>query len=78
MISSGDLTSAKEITHTDLEMDMNSHMAQINLIFAWLWIAVGFVLGFIFGLNFHREEWLGGYTTLKRRLYRLAHISTKS
>jgi hypothetical protein len=54
---------------------MNSHIAQINLIFAWLWIAVGFVLGFIFGLNFHREEWLGGYTTLKRRLYRLAHIS---
>jgi len=55
---------------------MNSHMAQINLIFAWLWIAIGFVLGSIFGLNFHREEWLGGYTTLKRRLYRLAHIST--
>lgn len=75
MISSDDLTSAKEIAYTDSGANMDSHIAQVNLILAWLWIAVGFVLGFIFGLNFHREEWLGGYTTLKRRLYRLAHIS---
>lgn len=50
-------------------------MIKINFILAWLWIVVGFVTGFLLGLNFHREEWLGGYTSLKRRLYRLGHIS---
>lgn len=27
------------------------------------------------GLFFHRENWLGGYASHKRRLYRLAHVS---
>jgi predicted MFS family arabinose efflux permease len=27
------------------------------------------------GTQFHREQWLGGYASHKRRLYRLAHIS---
>ena len=54
---------------------MGSHIAQINLVISWLWISLGFIFGFIFGLNFHREEWLGGYTSFKRRLYRLSHIS---
>ena len=27
------------------------------------------------GLRFHQPEWLGGYTSHKRRLYRLGHIS---
>ena len=49
--------------------------AQINLILAWLWILLGFVSGLALGLFFHRENWLGGYSSLKRRLYRLAHIS---
>ena len=54
---------------------MSSHPAQFNLIRAWLWIVLGFASGFILGLKFHQEKWLGGYTSLKRRLYRLAHIS---
>jgi hypothetical protein len=54
---------------------MNTSLAHPNLILAWLWIVLGFVAGFILGLNFHREEWLGGYASHKRRLYRLAHIS---
>ncbi|MBI2927824.1 MAG: hypothetical protein HYY24_19200 [Verrucomicrobia bacterium] len=54
---------------------MKSQVAQLNLIVAWLWIVLGFVAGFILGLNFHREDWLGGYASHKRRLYRLAHIS---
>jgi hypothetical protein len=29
----------------------------------------------VLGLFFHREDWLGGYTSFRRRLYRLAHIS---
>lgn len=50
-------------------------MPQINLILAWLWLCLGFVSGAIMGLFFHKEQWLGGYASLKRRLYRLAHIS---
>ena len=46
-----------------------------NLLLAWLWIVIGFAFGAVIGLRFHREEWLGGYGSLKRRLYRLAHIS---
>lgn len=48
---------------------------QVNLVLAWLWILLGFVSGMALGLCFHREEWLGGYGSFKRRLYRLAHIS---
>jgi hypothetical protein len=48
---------------------------QLNVILAWLWIALGVVFGFVLGNFFHREDWLGGYASLKRRLYRLAHIS---
>jgi hypothetical protein len=51
------------------------HAPQLNLAVAWLWIVLGFVSGFVLGTNFHREDWLGGYGTFKRRLYRLAHIS---
>src|SRR5437667_6463829 len=54
---------------------MNSHVAQLNLVLAWLWIVVGFGIGFFFGLHFHKERWLGGYASFQRRLYRLAHIS---
>jgi hypothetical protein len=48
----------------------------INLILAWVLIVFGFSGGFIFGLFFHREHWMGGYTSFKRRLYRLAHIAS--
>ncbi|SRR6266511_2386121 len=47
----------------------------LNLTLAWLWIVLGFVSGLLLGLFFHHDHWLGGYTSFKRRLYRLAHIS---
>jgi hypothetical protein len=37
---------------------------------------LGFGGGFVFGLFFHRDDWLGGYASFKRRLYRLAHLAT--
>jgi hypothetical protein len=46
-----------------------------NLILAWLWILLGFASGMVLGLFFHGENWLGGYASLKRRMYRLGHIS---
>lgn len=48
---------------------------QINLLIAWIGILLGFSSGLVMGLCFHREDWLGGYGSFKRRLYRLAHIS---
>jgi hypothetical protein len=49
--------------------------AQLNLALAWLWILLGFASGFVLGLFFHRDDWLGGYGSFQRRLYRLAHIA---
>ena len=46
-----------------------------NLFLAWLWILLGFVSGMVLGMFFHGESWLGGYASLKRRMYRLGHIS---
>jgi hypothetical protein len=54
---------------------MNIAAPQINLLAAWLGILLGFVSGMVMGMFFHREDWLGGYASHKRRLYRLGHIS---
>ena len=54
---------------------MSISFIQVNLLLAWLWILLGFASGLVLGLFFHRENWLGGYGSHKRRLYRLAHIS---
>jgi hypothetical protein len=54
---------------------MNLAAAHPNLVFAWVWILAGFLSGMIMGLRFHDENWLGGYSSFKRRMNRLAHIS---
>jgi hypothetical protein len=54
---------------------MNPSLFSLNLTLAWLWILLGFVSGMVLGLFFHREDWLGGYGSFRRRMYRLAHIS---
>ena len=54
---------------------MNAHAFQLNLLLAWLWILLGFLSGLALGVSFHRDDWLGGYASFKRRLYRLGHIS---
>lgn len=46
-----------------------------NLIMAWIWILLGFASGALLGLKFHKPDWLGGYASHQRRLYRLGHIS---
>jgi len=47
----------------------------LNEAFGWVWILVGFVTGLLLGLGFHRDDWLGGYGSFRRRLIRLGHIS---
>src|SRR2546428_11293398 len=46
-----------------------------NWCFGWAFILLGFISGAMIGLRFHREDFLGGYTSLRRRLVRLGHIS---
>ncbi len=52
-----------------------SDLAHANLVLAWIWILCGFLSGMGLGLKFHDPNWWGGYTSHKRRLYRLGHIS---
>lgn len=47
----------------------------INLTTAWLAILMGLLTGTAIGLFFHRENWLGGYGSWRRRMVRLGHIS---
>jgi hypothetical protein len=47
----------------------------LNLIVAWVAILLGFLGGATLGLFFQQENWLGGYGSYKRRLYRLGHIA---
>ena len=55
-----------DITHTILHT---------NLLIGWIGMLAGVVSGSIIGLFFHRDEWLGGYTSFRRRMVRLGHIS---
>lgn len=54
---------------------MKSALLQVNLVVAWVTILAGFISGLGLGTFFHRQGWLGGYASFRRRLYRLAHIS---
>jgi len=48
---------------------------QINILFGWAWMCVGFVSGIILGLRAEGEKWLGGYASVTRRYLRLAHVA---
>lgn len=48
---------------------------EINLVAAWAGMILGMIAGAIQGLFFHKKEWMGGYTTWRRRMIRLGHIS---
>ena len=50
-------------------------MGSINLYTAWAGIFLGCVAGALVGLFFHEENWLGGYSSWRRRMLRLGHIS---
>lgn len=50
-------------------------MPIINFYAAWIGIFLGFIAGAVVGLFFHDENWMGGYTSWRRRMLRLGHIS---
>lgn len=50
-------------------------MLVFNLVGGWIGMLVGVLCGAILGLFFHREDWMGGYASHRRRLTRLGHIS---
>jgi len=50
-------------------------MAEINYQAGWIAILTGLAVGTVLGLFFHREDWLGGYASWRRRMIRLGHVS---
>lgn len=50
-------------------------MITANLIGGWLDMLAGVLSGAMVGLFFHRDDWMGGYGSYRRRLIRLGHIS---
>ncbi len=53
---------------------MNS-ITRAMLVTGWSGMLGGVVSGAALGLFFHREDWMGGYASFRRRLARLGHIS---
>ena len=47
----------------------------LNLYTAWIAFLLGCISDAIPGIFFHNTNWLGGYSSWKRRMIRLAHIS---
>jgi hypothetical protein len=50
-------------------------VAEANLLGGWLGMLAGVLSGAVAGLQFYREDWMGGYGSWRRRLTRLGHIS---
>jgi len=47
----------------------------LNWFAGWGMVLAAFVTGAVIGLRFHRDDFLGGYTSFRRRLLRLGHIA---
>lgn len=50
-------------------------MPDVNYQVGWIAILIGLAIGTVLGLFFHREDWLGGYASWRRRMIRLGHFS---
>lgn len=46
-----------------------------NAFYGWCSVLAGFLSGMWLGMGFHREDFLGGYGSLRRRMVRLGHIA---
>ena len=50
-------------------------MIMLNIYAGWIGMLLGALAGAAMGLFFHREQWLGGYGSWRRRMLRLGHIA---
>lgn len=46
-----------------------------SLVVGWSLIVAGFLGGALLGAGFHRDDFLGGYGSWRRRLLRLGHVA---
>jgi len=53
----------------------STQIASLNLLAGWIAVLGGVVSGAVIGLFFHRDEWMAGYSSFRRRMTRLGHIS---
>lgn len=47
----------------------------LHILIGWGAMFMGVASGAVIGLFFHKEEWAGGYSSFRRRMLRLGHIS---
>jgi hypothetical protein len=47
----------------------------LNLQMGWALVLAGMLAGAVLGLGYHREGFLGGYASWRRRLLRLGHVA---
>lgn len=47
----------------------------LNFLGGWALILLGFLAGAAIGIGFHRDDFLGGYSSFRRRIIRLGHIA---
>ncbi len=48
---------------------------EINIIAGWIGMLCGVISGVLLGFFFHKDAWMGGYNSFRRRICRLGHIS---
>lgn len=49
--------------------------ATFHILVGWIAALLGAASGATIGLFFHEEDWAGGYTSFRRRMLRLGHVS---
>jgi hypothetical protein len=59
----------------DTGLSMASPIHVLNWYAGWGLVLAAFVTGAVLGLFFHGEDFLGGYTSFRRRIIRLGHIA---
>ena len=50
-------------------------IASLHIYIGWVAMLFGVISGGVLGLFFHKEGWAGGYSSFRRRMLRLGHIS---
>ena len=49
--------------------------AYLHVFVGWAAVLFGAAAGAVIGLFFHKDSWAGGYSSFRRRMLRLGHIS---